>query len=121
MLCRVGLVKTAVSEAYRLHLQGRISELRRKLAVTYRPKIFGDWYKLQSSALCSLFLPPGTSRALVPFSQHPLSNSFDLSSLLNVRDQVLRAYKTGGKIHTLLTKTNKKTLCDFGPQEKYND
>jgi hypothetical protein len=58
--------------------------------------IFGEAYKLRSSSLCSLLPTPAPSSLLVPniLLSTLFSNTLNLRSSLNVRDQVSHPYKT---------------------------
>jgi hypothetical protein len=65
--------------------------------------ISGEEYKLGSSSLCRFLQSPVTSYLLSPniLLSTLFSNTLDLCSSLNVRDQVLHTYKTTGKITVL--------------------
>jgi hypothetical protein len=61
--------------------------------------ILGEEYKPCSSSLCSFLQPPGTSSLLGPniLLSTLFSNTINLCSARNVRDQVSHPYKTTGK------------------------
>jgi hypothetical protein len=62
--------------------------------------ILGEEYKPCSSSLCSLLQPPVTSSLFGPniLLSTLFSNTLNLCSSLNVRDQASHPYKTTGKI-----------------------
>jgi hypothetical protein len=65
--------------------------------------IFGDEYELSSSSLLDFLQPPVTSSLLGPNNiiSALFSNTLNLCSSLNMRDQVSYAHKTTGKIIVL--------------------
>jgi hypothetical protein len=65
--------------------------------------ILGEEYKPCSSSLCSFLQPPVISSLLDPniLLSTLFSNTLNLWSSLNVRDQVSHPYKTTGKITVL--------------------
>jgi uncharacterized membrane protein len=65
--------------------------------------ILGEEYKLCSSSLCSFLHLPVTPSLLGPniLLSALFSDTLNLSSSLNVRDQVSHPYKTTGKIIVL--------------------
>ena len=69
--------------------------------------IIGEGHRSLSSSLCSLLKTPFTSSLLGPniFLRTLYCNTFNQSSSLNLRDQVLHSYKTTGKIIVLYTLT----------------
>jgi uncharacterized membrane protein len=66
--------------------------------------ILGEEYKPCSSSLCGFLQPPVTSSLIGPniLLSTLFSNTLNLCSSLNVRDQVSHPYKTTGKIIILL-------------------
>ncbi|PNF36818.1 hypothetical protein B7P43_G09612, partial [Cryptotermes secundus] len=65
--------------------------------------ILGEEYKLRSSSLCSFLQPPVTSSLFGPniLLNTLFSNTLNLCSSLNVRDQLSHPYRTTGKIKFL--------------------
>jgi hypothetical protein len=77
--------------------------------------ILGEEYKPCSSSLCSFLEPPVTSSLLSTL----FSNTPNLCSSLNVRDQVSRPYKTTGKIIVLYMGHKIKCIMFSMQQRRY--